>query len=292
MLNYFTMNPQILDGRKLATKFDEQLSKRIGLLKTAGIIPGLAILLKEGDKESAIFVRQKEKKCELLGIEVVIETLPKEGFLENATKIVARWNENPKMNVLVVQVPRGDASEMREVIKLVDPKKDVDCLHPENIGLLSFSKPRFLPPTPAGIHQLLIKNKINFDGKHVVIIGRGNLVGKPLALLLLQKKKDANATVTVCHRHTKDLAKHTKQADILVVAIGQKEFIGKEYINKGCVLVDVGIHKVGDNWFGDVKHSEVDKLVSAVTPVPGGVGPMTVTMLLSNVILSAENLLA
>jgi len=282
------MNPQILDGRKLAEKIDEQLAKRIAVLKTAGVTPSLAILLKEGDKDSKIFVGQKEKKCDLLGINFVVETLPKIDFLENAKALIKRWNANPKIHGIVIQVPRGDKSEMREAIKMVDPKKDVDCLHPENIGLLSFSKPRFLPPTPAGIHQLLIKNKINFDGKDVVIIGRGNLVGKPLALLLLQKKKDANATVTVCHRHTKDLAKHTKRADILVVAIGQKEFIGKEYIKKNCVLVDVGIHKVGGKWFGDVKHSEVDRLVSAVTPVPGGVGPMTVTMLLQNVVQVAE----
>lgn len=282
------MLPIILDGRKLAAKFDKKIEKKVLDLKSRAILPCLGIVLKEGDLASEIFVRQKQKKAEALGIKIIVKKYSVDVFRKEAEKQIGEWNLDSSVHGIVVQIPKGNVDELHELIRMVDPEKDVDCLHPENIGLLSLSNPRFLPPTPNGIHQLLLANKIKIEGKHVVIVGRGNLVGKPLALTLLQKNKNANATITVCHSRTVNLKKYTQFADILVVAIGRREFFGKEYVRRGCVLIDVGIHKVGSQWFGDVKHFEVDKIVSAVAPVPGGVGPMTVSMLLQNVVQAAE----
>ncbi len=282
------MKPLILDGRKLAGKIEKQLIKRVYVLKTAGVKPCLGIVLLEGDQASEIFVRNKIKKAEELGVEVIAKPFPRKSFLEGAQELINKWNKDERVHGIVVQLPRGRVRDLGGVIRNVFPEKDVDCLHPENIGLLSLGVPRFVPPTPAGIHRLLVDNKIKVAGKKIVIVGRSNLVGKPLAITLLQKDKNANATVTVCHSQTVDLINQTKKAEILVVAIGQPEFVTKSYVGKGAVVVDVGVHKIEGKWVGDVKHSEVDKITQAVTPVPGGVGPMTVIMLLQNLIEAAE----
>jgi methylenetetrahydrofolate dehydrogenase (NADP+)/methenyltetrahydrofolate cyclohydrolase len=286
------MKSFILDGRLLATKIEKQLVKRVNMLNKKGITPGMGVILLRDDQSSEIFVKNKINKAAKIGIKTIVERLDKKDFLAKATKLVAKWNMDSNIHGIVIQLPKNNPKSLGEAVRSVLPIKDVDCLHPENIGLLSLSIPRFLPPTPAAIQKLLVANKITIEGKNVVIVGRGNLVGRPLALTLLQKNKNSNATVTVCHRHTVDLAKHTKNADILVVAIGQPEFITGKYIKKGGVVVDVGVHKIGDKWYGDVKHTDADKIASVISPVPGGVGPMTVIMLLQNVVIAAERTVA
>jgi methylenetetrahydrofolate dehydrogenase (NADP+)/methenyltetrahydrofolate cyclohydrolase len=286
------MKSSILDGRLLAAKIEKQLVGRVGKLNQKGVTPGMAIILLKNDLASEIFVKNKINKAAKIGIKAIVERLDKKDFLAKATELVKRWNADPNIHGIIIQLPKNNPKSLGEAVRSVLPIKDVDCLHPENIGLLSLSIPRFLPPTPAGIQKLLIANKISIEGKNVVIVGRGNLVGRPLALTLLQKDKNSNATVTVCHRHTADLERHTKNADILVVAIGQPEFITGKYIKRGGVVIDVGVHKIGDKWYGDVKHDDTDKIASAISPVPGGVGPMTVIMLLQNVIIAAERSIA
>jgi len=286
------MKSVVLDGRLLAGKIEKQLVKRVKMLNKNGVTPGMAVILLKNDQASEIFVKNKVNTAAKIGIRTIVEKLDKKDFLTKATELIEKWNVDPSIHGVVIQLPKNNPKSLGEAVRSVMPVKDVDCLHPENIGLLSLSIPRFLPPTPAGIQKLLIANKIKIEGKNVVIVGRGNLVGRPLALTLLQKDKNSNATVTVCHRHTVDLAKHTKNADILVVAIGQPEFITGKYIKKGGVVIDVGSHKIGDKWCGDIKHSEADKIAGAISPVPGGIGPMTVIMLLQNVIIAAERKIA
>lgn len=286
------MKSLILDGRLLATKIEKQLVKRVNTLNKKGVTPGMGVILLRNDQSSEIFVKNKVNKAVKIGMKTIVERLDKKDFLAKATKLVTKWNADPNIHGIVIQLPKNNPKSLGEAVRSVVVAKDVDCLHPENIGLLSLSIPRFLPPTPAAIQKLLVANKITIEGKNVVIVGRGNLVGRPLALTLLQKNKNSNATVTVCHRHTVDLERHTKNADILVVAIGQPEFITGKYIKKGGIVIDVGVHKIGDKWHGDVKHDEADKIASAISPVPGGVGPMTVIMLLQNVVIAAERAIA
>lgn len=286
------MKSMVLDGRLLAGKIEKQLVKRVNALNKKGVTPGMAVILLKDDQSSEIFVKNKINKAAKIGIKTVVERLDKKDFLAKATKLVTKWNADPAIHGVVIQLPKNNPKSLGEAVRSVLPEKDVDCLHPENIGYLSLSIPRFLPPTPAAIQKLLVANKIAIEGKDVVIVGRGNLVGRPLALTLLQKNKNGNATVTICHRHTVDLAKHTKNADILVVAIGQPEFITGKYIKKGGVVIDVGVHKIGDRWYGDVKHADADKIAGAISPVPGGIGPMTVIMLLQNVVIAAERTIA
>jgi len=286
------MKSLILDGRALAAKIEKQLVKRVKVLNKKGITPGMGVILLRNDQASEIFVKNKVNTAAKIGIKTIVEKLDKKDFLIKATELIKKWNNDSNIHGIVIQLPKNNPKSLGEAVRSVMPIKDIDCLHPENIGLLSLSIPRFLPPTPAGIQKLLTANKIVVEGKDVVIVGRGNLVGRPLALTLLQKDKNSNATVTVCHRHTVDLVKHTKNADILVVAIGQPEFITGKYIKKGGVVIDVGSHKIGGKWYGDIKHADVDKIASAISPVPGGVGPMTVIMLLQNVVIASERSIA
>lgn len=277
----------ILDGKILADKIAASLRDKVAALKQRKIEPCVGIILPKRDIPSAIFVKNKKKRADEIGIKIIVRELLKNNYLIEAKKQVADWNADTKIHGIVVQAPQTRKDETNEVIGTINPEKDIDCLRAENIGLLSLGQPRFLPPTPAGIMELLLHYKIKTEGKNAVIIGRSNLVGKPMALSLMQKK--TNATVTVCHSKTPDLASFTKKADILIVAIGRPEFITGRHIKRGAAIIDVGIHKKGNKWTGDVYRSEIEKKAGAFSPVPGGVGPMTVIMLLNNAVKAAQN---
>lgn len=279
----------ILDGKKLASEIQKELTKEVGKLKAKNISPLLAILMQEGDESSEVYVRNKVKRAAEIGIQTKIEKIKESDFEVLGKSIIENWNEDENIHGIIVQIPGNANKQASKIARTVAPPKDVDCLSPYNIGLLEIGEARYYPPTPAGIRELLLKNKIGIEGKHVVIVSRSQLVGKAMALMMLEKNEKGNATVTVCHSKTKNLPEYTRTADILIAAIGNPEFFGKEYIKEGSVLVDVGIHKTEKGMVGDFKHNEIESLVSAITPVPGGVGPMTVIMLLKNLVEATKS---
>jgi methylenetetrahydrofolate dehydrogenase (NADP+)/methenyltetrahydrofolate cyclohydrolase len=283
---------KILDGKKLSDQIKSELAFEVTNLKQKGIIPKLGVILVGEFPPSVIYVRNKEKACLKVGIETEIIRLARETKIEAILAIIDKWNNDEKHHGILVQMPLPDHLLQDEVLIRINPKKDVDGLTPINLGKLLASEPYFYPCTPLGIIELLKANEIEIQGKHVVIVGRGGLVGKPLANMLLQKNLDhGNATVTVCHTKTKDIGTMTRQADILVVAIGSPKFLKANMIKQGVVIIDAGTNRVDMNGepklVGDVDFEEVKEIASAITPVPGGVGPMTVAMLLKNTIKSA-----
>ncbi len=270
---------QLIDGKLISTQIKDELKEEVAQLKEQGIIPCLAVIQVGNDPASSVYVNNKKKACAYIGIESLSyeleETISQKALLELITEL----NENEKVNGILVQLPLPKHIDENAVIEAISPVKDVDGFHPETVGNMCIGTRGFLPCTPAGVIQLLKRSNIEIEGKECVIIGRSNIVGKPMAMLLLRE----NGTVTITHSKTKDLKEVTKRADILVVAIGKPQFVTKDFVKEGAVVIDVGIHRNENNKLcGDVDFGDVVEKVSAITPVPGGVGPMTIAMLMNN----------
>jgi methylenetetrahydrofolate dehydrogenase (NADP+)/methenyltetrahydrofolate cyclohydrolase len=287
---------KLLSGTELAEKMRQEMKNEINMLKEKHkLIPGLAVVLVGDNPASISYVKGKEKACAEVGImsrEYKFDADYKETDL---LKLIDELNRDPAIHGILVQLPLPEHINEEKVLYAINPEKDVDGFHPVNVGKLMIGADCFLPCTPHGIQQLLLRNGIEISGKHVVIVGRSNIVGKPLSMILVQKKPGANATVTMCHTGTKNMEYYTKQADILVVAAGRPHTVNGDMVKEGAVVVDVGVNRIDDptkksgfRLIGDVEFDEVSKKASAISPVPGGVGPMTITMLLFNTILSAR----
>ncbi|HEX3314486.1 MAG TPA: bifunctional methylenetetrahydrofolate dehydrogenase/methenyltetrahydrofolate cyclohydrolase FolD [Gemmataceae bacterium] len=278
--------PTILDGKALAQTMQAEIAAEVAHLS---VRPGLATVLVGDDPASQVYVRNKRKACELAGMTSFHEPMPATTTQAELLEQVARLNDDPAVHGILVQLPLPGQIDEHTVLRAVRPDKDVDGFGPENLGLLAMGSPRFLPCTPAGVQQILVRNGILTEGRHVVIVGRSTIVGKPLALILVQKAAGANATVTVCHSKSRNLAEITRSADILVVAIGVAEFLKADMVRPGTVVIDVGINRnAAGKLCGDVDFAQVAPLASAITPVPRGVGPMTITMLLHNTLEAAK----
>ncbi|HEX4588976.1 MAG TPA: bifunctional methylenetetrahydrofolate dehydrogenase/methenyltetrahydrofolate cyclohydrolase FolD [Gemmataceae bacterium] len=282
------MPARLLDGKALAKTMQAEIAAAVAArLAAGGSPPGLATVLVGDDAASHVYVRNKRKACEQVGMVSVHHELPAKTSQTELLDIVGRLNADPAVHGILVQLPLPKQIDEAAVIRSIDPRKDVDAFHPETVGLLTAGHPRFLPCTPHGIQQLLLRNGVRIEGSHVVIVGRSNIVGKPLALLLMQKWPGGNATVTVAHTGTRDLPAVTRSADIVVVAIGRAKFLTADMVRPGAVVVDVGMNKLDGKLCGDVDFEPVSQVASAITPVPGGVGPMTITMLLHNTLKAA-----
>lgn len=278
------MMPQIIDGKTISNAIKDELRDKVGKLKTEGIDICLAVIQVGNDPASGVYVGNKKKACAYIGIDSLSYELPEETTQDELLDLIGKLNAKKEVNGILVQLPLPKHINEDEVIRAIDPKKDVDGFHPQSVGALCIGQPGFVSCTPAGIIQLLKRSGIEIAGKECVIIGRSNIVGKPMALLLLRE----NGTVTVTHSRTKDLKEVTKRADILIVAIGKPKMITREYVKEGAVVIDVGIHRNENNKLcGDVDYDDVAPVCSAITPVPGGVGPMTIAMLMYNCVESA-----
>ena len=283
---------KLIDGRAIAEKVYVDLRREIAQLKSKGIMPGLAVILVGDNPASRAYVRSKDKMCRDLGLHSVKLELPGSTTESELIARVEELNRDRAIHGILVQSPPPKQIDEAAIVRALDPRKDVDGFHPENIAKLALGDLAGLVPcTPLGVQRLLIESKIDIGGAHVVILGRSMIVGKPLALLLMQKNKDADATVTVVHSRSLNLAEITRSADILIAAIGQANFVKTEHVRDGVVVVDVGINRVEDattergyRLVGDVAFEEVSKKAAAITPVPGGVGPMTIAMLMSNTV--------
>ncbi|MBQ9415494.1 MAG: bifunctional methylenetetrahydrofolate dehydrogenase/methenyltetrahydrofolate cyclohydrolase FolD [Clostridia bacterium] len=276
---------QILDGKQTAQAIrDEIRNKAAAYLQRSGIRPGLAVIMVGDDPASAVYVRNKERACQEVGFFSETFRLPADTTQEELESLIDKLNARPDIHGILCQLPLPSHLNEKAVLLRISPSKDVDCFHPYNVGELTIGSQKFLPCTPAGCMALLNRYRIDVDGKKAVVLGRSNIVGKPMALLLLQQ----NATVTICHTHTKDLKAICREADILVVAIKKPRFITEDYIKEGAVVIDVGINRLENGKLaGDVDFENVFEKVSYITPVPGGVGPMTITMLLQNTLTAA-----
>jgi len=285
---------RVLDGKSIANEIQAELAEEvIGFIQESGIIPCLAAVLVGEDAASQIYVRTKQRACQQVGIESKLHQLPAGTTQDELLELIGRLNKDHTVHGLLVQLPLPSDISTSRVLDAVHPLKDVDAFHPENVGRISQGRPRFLPCTPHGIQQLLSRSDLPVAGKHVVVVGRSDIVGKPLAMLLAQRdstrgSQAANATVTVCHSRTDDLAGITRTADVLVAAIGNAGFITPEMVKPGAVVVDVGINRTEDGLVGDVDFDAVSEVAGAITPVPGGVGPLTVTMLMYNTLEAAR----
>jgi methylenetetrahydrofolate dehydrogenase (NADP+)/methenyltetrahydrofolate cyclohydrolase len=288
------MSAVLLDGKGLAQEIQGELAERVAaFVRRGGATPCLAAVLVGDDPASEVYVRNKQRACGRVGIESRLHRLDAKTTDDELLERVAQLNSDPAVHGILVQLPLPAQLSTQCVLDAIHPCKDVDAFHPENVGLLAQGRPRFLPCTPHGVMQILHRGGIPVAGRHVVIVGRSEIVGKPLALMLIQRQsalgnQAANATVTVCHSRTHDLASITRQADILVAAIGQARFITAEMVRPGAVVVDVGINRTETGIVGDVDFESVRQIASHITPVPGGVGPLTVTMLLYNTLAAAE----
>ncbi len=286
----------ILDGAALGREVRAEVAAGVAEMQEKhGVTPGLAAVLVGGDPASAIYVRNKGRACDEAGMFSEIFHLPEETTQADLLDLVARLNADPRFHGILVQLPLPPQIEETVIIEALDPAKDVDGLHPFNLGKLLQGVPDFIPATPAGIQQILLRNGYDPSGKHVVVCGRSNIVGKPLATLLLQRREGSNATVTVAHTRTANLPEITRQADILVAAIGQPRAITADMVKEGVVIIDVGVNRVDDpsrrrgyRLDGDVDFEPVSEKAEAITPVPGGVGPMTIAMLLVNTLTAAR----
>lgn len=286
------MTARLLDGKALAEQIKRELTQRVReLTDRLGRPPGLAAILVGDNPASQVYVRNKRKACAEIGMASWLHQLPASTSQSELLRLVDALNRQADVDGILVQLPLPRQIDVLTVMRSVDPRKDVDGFGPENLGLLAIGQPRYCPCTPLGVHQLLVRNGIEIEGRHVVILGRSNIVGKPLALMLMQKAPGANATVTVCHSQSRNLAELCHQADILVAAIGQARFVQAEWVRSGAVVVDVGINRLSDGKLcGDVDFEAVREKAVAITPVPGGVGPMTIAMLLHNTVESAASL--
>ena len=288
------METSILSGLEASKALYSSLESRISDLKDQGIIPGLAAVLVGNNPASEIYVKNKTKKFESLGLKTDVFRLEEKVSEDELLSLIARLNNDADFHGILVQLPLPKHIDSEKVLNAIIPTKDVDGFHPENAGLLSIGKPRFIPCTPKGIMFILKHFNIDLNGKHVVVIGRSNIVGRPISILASLKEL-GNATVTLCHSGTKDLKFFSKQADILVAALGSPQFVDSSYIKEGACLVDVGINRIEvdgkSKIVGDVNQDSVTGIASSLTPVPKGIGPMTIAMLVENTVLSAELLL-
>jgi methylenetetrahydrofolate dehydrogenase (NADP+)/methenyltetrahydrofolate cyclohydrolase len=278
------MPARLINGKEIAEQVREEVRQRVAAFAArAGHPPGLAAVLVGDNPASQIYVRNKRKACEQAGIASWLHALPASTSQEELLSLLSELNANPLVSGILVQLPLPKQIDEATIIRSVDPLKDVDGFSPESLGLLVTGQPRFLACTPYGIQQLLVRSGVKIEGAHVVILGRSNIVGKPLALILMQKAAGANATVTVCHSRSNRLAEIARSADILVAAIGQAQFVRPDMVKPGAVVIDVGINRLPDGKLvGDVDFSPVSEVAGMITPVPGGVGPMTIAMLLVN----------
>lgn len=273
-----------IDGKKISADIKEELKEKAAAMKEGGITPCLAVIQVGSDPASTVYVGNKKKACAYVGIESRAFELPEETSEEELLKLIARLNHDDTVHGILVQLPIPDHMNEKTVIHAIDPKKDVDGFHPQSVGALSIGEPGFVSCTPAGIIQLLKRSGVEIEGKECVVVGRSNIVGKPMAMLLLRE----NGTVTVCHSRTRNLPEVCRRADILVAAIGKPKFFDASYVKEGAVVIDVGIHRGPDGKLcGDVDYDTVADRVSAITPVPGGVGPMTIAMLMNNCVEAA-----
>jgi methylenetetrahydrofolate dehydrogenase (NADP+)/methenyltetrahydrofolate cyclohydrolase len=270
---------ELINGKEISATLKDELKEEVARLKAEGKNCCLAVIQVGCDPASSVYVGNKKKACAYIGIESLSYELPEETTEEELLELIDRLNRDDKVHGILCQLPLPKQINEDRVIAAISPKKDVDGFHPQNVGALVIGQKGFVSCTPAGIIELLHRSNIKIDGKHCVVVGRSNIVGKPMALLMLRE----NATVTVCHSHTQDLKSICKQADILIVAIGKPRFITSEYVKEGAVVIDVGIHRNEQNKLcGDVDFDDVCEHTSAITPVPGGVGPMTIAMLMKN----------
>ena len=269
----------IIDGKKISTEIKDELKVKVSELTEKGVQVTLAVIQVGNDSASSVYVGNKKKACEYIGIKSLAYELPESTTQEELVALVEKLNQDSGVNGILVQLPLPSHINEDIIIKTISPIKDVDGFHPQSVGALSIGQKGFVSCTPAGIIQLLKRSNIDMEGKECVIIGRSNIVGKPMALLMLRE----NATVTICHSRTKNLKEVAQRADILIVAIGKPRFVTKDFVKEGAVVIDVGIHRNENNKLcGDVDYDDVIDHVSAITPVPGGVGPMTIAMLMSN----------
>jgi methylenetetrahydrofolate dehydrogenase (NADP+)/methenyltetrahydrofolate cyclohydrolase len=289
------MTAKIIDGKMIASDIRLELKKEVQSLKRKGVIPGLAVILVGDDPASISYVTAKEKAREEIGIYSEDNRLPASLSEARLLGFVERMNNDPKINGILVQLPLPKHFDEHRILLAINPSKDVDGFHPTNVGKMVTGGEAFLPCTPHGIVQMLLRTNIKLDGAEIVIVGRSNIVGKPLANILIQKSPIGNATVTVCHTRTKDISAHTKRADIVIAAAGRPNTITADMVKDGVVIIDVGVNRIEDaskkNGFrlvGDVDFDSVKEKASYITPVPGGVGPMTITMLLYNTVQSAK----
>lgn len=290
------MSAIVIDGKQMAEDIRGEVALGVRAVKeSTGITPGLAAVLVGNDPASSVYVRNKRRACDEAGMFSETFELPSETTQAHLLQVIGSLNVDPRFHGILVQLPLPSHIEEREVILMINPDKDVDGMHPINSGRLLEGNPRFLPATPAGVQQMLVRTGNDPTGKHVVVLGRSNIVGKPLAALLMQKASGANATVTVCHTGTDDIGTFSRQADIVVAAIGRPRALTSDMVKEGAVVIDVGINRVEDatkksgyRLVGDVDYEAVADKASAITPVPGGVGPMTIAMLLTNTLRAAR----
>lgn len=275
----------IINGKEISAAIKEELKTEVAQMKDEGIEVTLAVIQVGADPASSVYVRNKKNACAYIGINSLAYELPEETGEEELLSFVSELNKRKDVNGILVQLPLPGHINEDKIIRAIDPKKDVDGFHPQSVGALSIGQPGFVSCTPAGIIQLLKRSGIEIEGKECVVVGRSNIVGKPMAMLLLRE----NGTVTVCHSKTKDLKEVCKRADILICAIGKPKFFTKEYVKEGAAVIDVGIHRNENNKLcGDVDYDDVYPVAGAITPVPGGVGPMTIAMLMYNCVQSAK----
>jgi methylenetetrahydrofolate dehydrogenase (NADP+)/methenyltetrahydrofolate cyclohydrolase len=289
------MTAKIISGTQIASKIREEVKEETARLKEQrGITPGLVTIIVGRDPASISYVTGKQKTAKELGFYSVQEDVSEDVSEAALLELIGKYNSDPKIHGILVQLPLPKHINETKVLYAIDPDKDVDGFHPVNVGRLMIGEAKFYPCTPYGIQQMLIRSGITIDGAEVVVVGRSNIVGKPISMMLVQKAKGANATVTICHTGTKDIASHTKRADILIVAAGRPKAITADMVKEGAVVIDVGVNRIGmtpegkAKLCGDVDFEAVKEKASAITPVPGGVGPMTITMLMLNTLKAAQ----
>ena len=283
------MSATVLDGKSLAQQIRAEIGDQVAdFTRKGGAIPCLAAVLVGEDPGSQVYVRNKEKACARAGMKSLLHLLPAETTTGELLDLVARLNADRSVHGILVQLPLPSQIDGTRVLDAVDPLKDVDAFHPENVGRIVQGRPRYLPCTPHGIRELLLRNRIPVAGQNVTVVGRSDIVGKPMAIMLMHQSEGANATVTVCHSRTKDLPAVTRQADVLVVAIGKPKFITAAMVKPGAVVIDVGINRTDEGLVGDVDFESVKRVAGQITPVPGGVGPLTIAMLLHNTLAAAR----
>jgi methylenetetrahydrofolate dehydrogenase (NADP+) / methenyltetrahydrofolate cyclohydrolase len=287
---------RLIDGNAIGATMRAELAGEIAALTKKGVVPGLAVILVGDNPASQVYVRMKGKACDEAGLYHETIKLPKDTTEADLMSLLERLNANPKIHGILVQLPLPKQIDTNRALHRIAPHKDVDGFHPENVGKVAVGDPTgFRPATPYGVQQLLIRTGVETKGAHAVVVGRSNIVGRPMAALLLQDGPGGNATVTVCHSRTRGIELHTREADILIVAIGKPEFVTGDMVKPGAVVIDVGVNRVDDptrkqgyRLVGDVKFQEAKQVAAAITPVPGGVGPMTITMLLYNTVQAAR----
>jgi len=294
------MTAKIIDGKQIAEKIREEVKAETAALKAKGVTPGLVTILVGENPASISYVTAKQQAAKELGFYSVQDNQPATISQQDLLALVDKYNKDPKIHGILVQLPLPKHIDEAKVLNAIDPDKDVDGFHPVNVGRLMIGEAKFLPCTPAGIQQLLIRSGAKIEGAEVVVVGRSNIVGKPIANILLQKQAGANATVTVCHTRTKNIGEHTRRADILIVAAGYPNAVTADMVKEGAVVIDVGVNRVGEKpstktpgkmvaiLRGDVDFDAIKEKAGAITPVPGGVGPMTITMLMHNTLKGAK----